>query len=63
MNNNEHFAEWRMALARYFTPMKLEVLMQASVEYEHICRQKSNTAGAGKERETALEEIAPRVNV
>ena len=52
-----------MALARYFTPMKLEVLMQASVEYEHICRQKSNTAGAGKERETALEEIAPRVNV
>ncbi|XP_030289826.1 uncharacterized protein LOC115591728 isoform X2 [Sparus aurata] len=46
----------------YFTQIELEVLMQAYVEYEHIFRRKSNTAAAAKERETAWEEIAARVN-
>ena len=36
--------------------------MQAYVECEHIFRRKSNTAAAAKERETAWEEIAARVN-
>ena len=46
----------------YFTPMELEVLLQAYVEYEHIFLRKSNTAAAAKERETAWEEIAAQVN-
>ena len=46
----------------YFTPVELEVLMLAYGEYENIFRRKSNTAAAAKERETAWEKIAARVN-
>ncbi|XP_059215854.1 uncharacterized protein LOC131993817 [Centropristis striata] len=46
----------------YFTAVELEILMQSYGEYEHIFRRKSNTAAAAKERETAWEKIAARVN-
>ncbi|XP_056604801.1 uncharacterized protein LOC130421109 isoform X3 [Triplophysa dalaica] len=46
----------------YFSPMELEVLLQAYGEYEPIFRKKSNTAAAAKERALAWEKIASRVN-
>ncbi|XP_039681987.1 uncharacterized protein LOC120575335 [Perca fluviatilis] len=46
----------------YFTPLELEILMQAYSEYEHVFRKKSNTAAVAKERETAWEKIAAQVN-
>ncbi|KAI7803053.1 putative myb/SANT-like DNA-binding domain-containing protein 4-like [Triplophysa rosa] len=46
----------------YFSPVELEVLLQAYSEYEHIFRKKSNTAAAAKERESAWGKIASRVN-
>ncbi len=48
--------------ASFFSPIELEILMQAYGEREHIFRKKSNTAAAAKEREAAWEEIAARVN-
>ena len=46
----------------YFTPVELEVLMNAYSEYEHIFRKKkNNTAAAAKEREASWEETAARV--
>ena len=42
--------------------MELEVLMLAYGESDHIFRRKSNTAAAAKERETAWENMAARVN-
>jgi len=48
--------------ATYFTPLELEVLMQAYGEHEHVFRRKCNTVAATKERETAWEKIAARVN-
>lgn len=46
----------------FFTPIELEILMRAYGDFEHIFRKKSNTAAAAKERETAWENIAARVN-
>ena len=43
-------------------PLELEVLMQAYGDYEHIFRRRCNTAAAAKDRETAWEKIAARVN-
>lgn len=48
--------------ATYFTAMELEVLLQAYGEYEHVFRRKCNTVAAAKERETAWEKTAARVN-
>ncbi len=46
----------------YFTPLELEILTRTYGEYEHIFRNKSNTAAAAKERELAWKKIAARVN-
>lgn len=46
----------------FFTPMELEVLMRAYSDFDSVFRKKSNTAAAAKERETAWESIAARVN-
>ncbi|KAK0139240.1 hypothetical protein N1851_024171 [Merluccius polli] len=48
--------------ATYFNNIELETLMHAYGEYLHVFRKKSNTAAAAKERETAWEKIASRVN-
>ncbi|KAK0140603.1 hypothetical protein N1851_022417 [Merluccius polli] len=48
--------------ATYFNNVELETLMHAYGEYLHVFRKKSNTAAAAKERETAWENIASRVN-
>ena len=42
--------------------MELEVLLQAYGEYEHVFSRKCNTVAAAKERETAWEKTAARVN-
>ncbi|KAK0149310.1 hypothetical protein N1851_004486 [Merluccius polli] len=49
--------------ATFFNNVELEVLMHAYGDFLHIFRKKSNTAAAAKERETAWENIASRVNV
>ena len=48
--------------ASFFNNMELEVLTRAYGEFLHIFRRKCNTAAAAKERETAWENIASRVN-
>ncbi|KAK0130868.1 hypothetical protein N1851_034455 [Merluccius polli] len=48
--------------ATYFNNVEIETLMHAYGEYLHVFRKKSNTAAATKERETAWEKIASRVN-
>ena len=48
--------------AAFFTPVELEILMRSHGEFEHVFRKKCNTAAAAKERETAWEKIAARVN-
>ncbi|KAK0141213.1 DNA transposase THAP9 [Merluccius polli] len=48
--------------ATCFNNIELEMLMHAYGEFQHVFRKKSNTAAAAKERETAWENIASRVN-
>ncbi|KAK0136580.1 hypothetical protein N1851_027265 [Merluccius polli] len=48
--------------ATFFNNVELEMLMHAYGEFLHVFRKKSNTAAAAKERETAWENIASRVN-
>ncbi|XP_024118383.1 uncharacterized protein LOC112139785 [Oryzias melastigma] len=48
--------------AAYFTPSEIDMLLQAYADYEPVFRRKSNTAAAAKQRESAWEEIAARVN-
>ncbi|KAK0134546.1 hypothetical protein N1851_029816 [Merluccius polli] len=48
--------------ATFFNNVELEMLMHAYGEFQHVFRKKSNTAAADKERETAWEIIASRVN-
>jgi len=46
----------------FFTNLKLEILMHTCGEFQQVFRKKCNTAAAAKERETAWENIAARVN-
>ncbi|MDF4326865.1 hypothetical protein P3395_25985 [Vibrio parahaemolyticus] len=46
----------------FFTPLELDILMLSYSEFEAVFREKSNTAAAAKERETAWEKITARVN-
>jgi len=46
----------------YFTAIELVVLLQAYGEYEHVFHRKCSTVAAEKERETAWEKVAARVN-
>jgi len=48
--------------ATYFTNLELEILMRSYGEFQQVFRKKCNTAAAAKERETAWESIAARVN-
>ncbi|XP_070832595.1 uncharacterized protein [Chaetodon trifascialis] len=48
--------------AAFFTALELEILMCSYSEFQHVFRKKCNTAAAAKERETAWENIAARVN-
>ncbi|KAK0147215.1 hypothetical protein N1851_013368 [Merluccius polli] len=48
--------------ATFFTNLELEMLMRSYGEFQHVFRKKCNTAAAAKERETAWENIAARVN-
>ncbi|KAK0155391.1 hypothetical protein N1851_002189 [Merluccius polli] len=48
--------------ATFFTNLQLEILMCSYGEFQHVFRKKCNTAAAAKERETAWENIAARVN-
>ncbi|KAK0150949.1 hypothetical protein N1851_007934 [Merluccius polli] len=49
--------------ATFFNNIELEILMRAYGEFQHVFRKKCNTAAAAKERETAWENIASRLNV
>ncbi|XP_057681224.1 uncharacterized protein LOC130909133 [Corythoichthys intestinalis] len=46
----------------YFSPLELQVLLEAYKERENIIRMKSNTAVAAKARKVAWQEIAAKVN-
>ncbi|KAK0149797.1 hypothetical protein N1851_009452 [Merluccius polli] len=48
--------------ATFFTNLELEILMCSYGEFQHVFRKKCNTPAAAKERETAWENIAARVN-
>ncbi|XP_067444724.1 nuclear apoptosis-inducing factor 1-like [Thunnus thynnus] len=48
--------------AAFFSPLELEILIRSYGEFQHIFKRKCNTAAAAKERETAWENIAARVN-
>ncbi|XP_034562575.1 uncharacterized protein LOC117829128 isoform X2 [Notolabrus celidotus] len=48
--------------AAFFTPLELDILIRSYGEFEHVFKKKSNTAAGAKQRETAWENIAARVN-
>ncbi|MGH0139152.1 UNVERIFIED_CONTAM: hypothetical protein FKN15_057976 [Acipenser sinensis] len=52
----------KRARTSYFSPVAIEILMNAYAEYEYIFKKKSNTVPAAKERELAWQKIADRVN-
>ena len=49
-------------MAAFFAPLELDISIRSYDEFEHVFRKKCNTAAAAKERETAWENIAARVN-
>ncbi|KAK1152883.1 hypothetical protein AOXY_G30585 [Acipenser oxyrinchus oxyrinchus] len=52
----------KRARTSYFSPVEIEILMNAYAEYEYIFKKKRNTVAAAKERELAWQKIADRVN-
>ena len=48
--------------ATFFTNVELEILMRSYDDFQHVFKKKCNAAAAKKERQTAWENIAARVN-